>query len=322
MTNLTEKVQEETIEEKKWCVYMHISPSLKKYVGITGRDPVVRWGKNGSRYLEKKNGKYVHPAMANALLKYPNWDEWEHHILFSDLTEKQAKAIEKYLIQTYNTRDYKCGYNCTDGGDGASGLIMSDESKEKMSIKAKERYKDKTNHPMYGVHKYGKENPMYGKHHSEEAKRKISIAREGVYVGEKNPMFGKQHTEQTRKKMSQNHVDFSHEKHPRSTSVYCVELNEIFWGATDAKNKYGFRFSSISSCCKQEYGHKTAGTHPVTKEKLHWYYVYDYINKDGKTIQGAISLGYVTEEQVNKYLNSLKKETDSNGTVEEKRSVC
>lgn len=286
---------------------MHVSPSGKKYIGITGKDPTIRWGKNGSRYLEKSNGKYKQPAMAKALLKYPNWDEWEHYILFQGLTEEQAQAIEKDLIKKYDTRNYQHGYNCTDGGEGASGLIMSDESKARMSAKAKERFKDKTNHPMYGVHKYGQDNPMYGKHHTEEARQKISKACEGKYIGENNPMYGKHHTVQTREKMSQNHIDFSHEKHPRSAPVYCVELNEIFWGATDAKNKYGFRYSSISSCCKHEYGHKTAGKHPITQEKLHWHYVNDFTNKDGTTIQGAISLGYTTKEQVNEYLNNLQK---------------
>lgn len=318
MTKVFEKVQEETTEEKKWCVYMHISPSSKRYIGITGKDPIVRWGKNGFRYLEKKNGKYRHPAMANALLKYPNWDEWEHHILFKNLTEKQAKAIEKHLIQTYNTRNYQYGYNCTDGGDGASGLIISDDTKKKMSIKAKERYKDKTNHPMYNVHRYGEDNPFYGKHHSEESRRKMSEACEGLYVGEKNPMYGKQHTEETREKMSKNHADFSHEKHPRSIPVYCIELNEIFWGVSGAENKYGFNYSTISACCRHKKGYSSAGKHPVTKEKLHWNYVYDFISEDEAIIQGAISLGYVTEQQVNEYLNSLKKETDNNGIMENK----
>ena len=35
--------------EKKWTVYIHISPSNKYYVGITSREPELRW-KNGKGY--------------------------------------------------------------------------------------------------------------------------------------------------------------------------------------------------------------------------------------------------------------------------------
>lgn len=29
--------------EKKWCVYVHIAPNGKKYVGITSQKPEKRW---------------------------------------------------------------------------------------------------------------------------------------------------------------------------------------------------------------------------------------------------------------------------------------
>lgn len=52
-------------EEKKlkWCVYIHTSPSGKKYIGITSQNPQKRW-QNGKGYLRKKDGiKYDQPAM-------------------------------------------------------------------------------------------------------------------------------------------------------------------------------------------------------------------------------------------------------------------
>lgn len=315
---IEEQEEKQVDDEKQWCVYMHISPSGKRYIGITSRDPVIRWGKDGKRYLEKKNDKYRHPAMANALLKYSNWDEWQHYILIRNITEEYAKIIEKCLIEIYQTRDYKYGYNCTDGGEGASGLIMSDDAKKKLSEKAKERLKDKTNHPMYGVHRYGENNPMYGKHHTEKSKQKISESTKGMRSGENNPMCGKQHTEKTREKMSKNHANFSHEKHPRSNPVYCIELNEIFWGATCAQDKYGIDCSAISACCKHKKGYNSAGKHPETNMPLHWKYIYDYTQKDGLIIPGAITLGYITKEEVNNYLDSLRqKGNDINGTMEE-----
>ena len=66
----------------------------------------------------------------------------------------------------------------------------------------------------------GEDNPMYGKHHtkearnkmskankgkklSEETKKKMSEAHKGKQVGENNPMYGKKHSDAAKKKMSE-----------------------------------------------------------------------------------------------------------------------
>lgn len=68
----------------------------------------------------------------------------------------------------------------------------------------------------------GEKNPMFGKHHtkqtrkrlsdagkgrivSEETRKKISESNLGKLQGEKHPMFGKHHTESARKRMSESH---------------------------------------------------------------------------------------------------------------------
>lgn len=47
----------------------------------------------------------------------------------------------------------------------------------------------------------GENNPMYGKTHSEETKKRMSCDRKGKRSGENNPMYGKTHSEETKKKM-------------------------------------------------------------------------------------------------------------------------
>ena len=96
----------DTNKKEKWCVYMHTSPSGKKYIGITSRDPNKRWD-NGNGYLRKKDGiKYDQPAMANAIIKYPDWkNQWKHEILFNNLSEQDAKNIEQDLIKKYNIKN-------------------------------------------------------------------------------------------------------------------------------------------------------------------------------------------------------------------------
>ena len=168
-----------------------------------------------------------------------------------------------------------------------------------MSKNTRERLQDKTNHPMYGVHRYGEENPFYGMHHTEESKKKMSNSTTGMYAGENNPMYGKHHTSTTRDKMSQNHADFSNEKHPRSVAVYCIETNEIFWGATGAQTKYGISYRTISACCRHKVGYISAGKHPETGEKLHWLYAREAIEQE-----------YITQQDLEDYFSSLKKGND------------
>ena len=46
---------------------------------------------------------------------------------------------------------------------------------------------------------------MYGKHLTEEAKRKIGESRKGRYCGENNPMYGKHYSEEVKKRMGESH---------------------------------------------------------------------------------------------------------------------
>lgn len=63
---------------------------------------------------------------------------------------------------------------------------------------------------------------------------------------------------------------FTGENHPRCRAVYCYELDEYFWGAKNAQDKYGIYKADIAKCCKGKL--KSAGKHPITGEKLHWIY--------------------------------------------------
>lgn len=88
---------------KTWCVYMHTFPNKKKYIGITCRSPVVRWGKTGSGYRDQK-------LMWNAIQEF-GWDNIKHEILFYDLSEEEAKLKEEELITKYKTSLSDYGYN-------------------------------------------------------------------------------------------------------------------------------------------------------------------------------------------------------------------
>lgn len=74
-----------------------------------------------------------------------------------------------------------------------------------------------SNNIMYGVHLCGELNPMYGKHHSEETKLKISNSKKG-------------------------------QKSKRAIKIKCIETEEIFDSITSASKFFGVNVCAISVC--------------------------------------------------------------------------
>lgn len=91
-----------------YSVYMHTSPSGKRYVGITKLKPTQRWGK-GRNY--KSNSYFT-----SAIEKY-GWDSFTHEVLFEVATLDEAKELEIQLIAKYRSDNRTYGYNISKGGD-------------------------------------------------------------------------------------------------------------------------------------------------------------------------------------------------------------
>lgn len=212
---------EEKKENRNYCVYVHTSPSGKKYVGQTGKTPEERWGKNGSHYLKKeKNGEYMHIAFARAILKY-GWDNIKHEIVASNLTREEADNLESLLIEKLNTKNRDYGYNLKDGGLGGGGF--SEETLKKMSevhkgIKQSEETIRKRAEKLKGAN-----NPNFGKPMSEEQRKKLSKALMGrkqseetirkrveKLKGENNPNYGKKMSEEQKKKLRESNLGRRH----------------------------------------------------------------------------------------------------------------
>lgn len=170
-------------ENNIWTVYIHIIPKEisnydydKYYVGITSKSVEFRWKKDGYGYISQ--------PFYNAIQKY-GWDNIEHYIIAEHLTEYEAKEFEKALIQKLdcNINKGKHGYNYTDGGDGMLGYVMPDKEKER---------------------------------------------RRTIYSGKDNPFYGKKHSEETRELMKKNHADFSGGNHPESRIIHQFNIDGSF----------------------------------------------------------------------------------------------
>ena len=135
---------------KSYCVYKHISPSNKVYIGITCQKPNERW-LNGKGY--KKN-KYFF----RAINKY-GWGNFSHIIVAKGLSEDEAKWLEIQLIAVYDSTNKDNGYNLSKGGEGASGCHRTEEYKKKVgdffrgkSLSEEHKKKIRENNWMLGRH--------------------------------------------------------------------------------------------------------------------------------------------------------------------------
>lgn len=88
-----------------FCVYRHIFPNGKSYIGIS-KDAEKRW-RNGKGYETQQK-------MQRAIVKY-GWDNVQHIILADRLTKELAMQLEQHYIAEYDS--IKNGYNATVGGD-------------------------------------------------------------------------------------------------------------------------------------------------------------------------------------------------------------
>ncbi len=203
--------------ERDYSVYAHITPSTKMYIGITKQKVEYRWS-NGYGYNR-------HPYFYTAIQKY-GWDNIKHIVLFSGLTEQEAKKREIELIALYNTTNSKFGYNISTGGEsGASGLIHSKETKRKLSMINK------------------------GKTMSDEAKLKISRANKDKVTSQQTRLKqsiankGQVVSEETKAKLSK--AMKGKQREPRSDETR-LKLSKALKGSSNRSGKYIRKIACMS----------------------------------------------------------------------------
>ena len=139
----------------------------------------------------------------------------------------------------------------------------------KLRISANEYKLAKEQYSEYQKDKMKNEgNPMYGRHHTEEAKEKLR-----EHHSPNSTTKGWHPTEETKEKMRDKKIGlYDGAKNPRARKVYCIELDMTFNCIKDAADYVGISNTKIISYLSGKEGRKSAGKHPETKVPLHWLY--------------------------------------------------
>ena len=123
-------------------VYMHTVPNGRIYIGVTCRDPQVRWQRNGSAYRDA-------PEFFSDIQKY-GWDNIKHEIVFQSKSADEAYAKEEELICEYKEKYGDLLYNIAIGRKHTSeykqfvsklnkGKAVSQYTRQKLSDARREK---------------------------------------------------------------------------------------------------------------------------------------------------------------------------------------
>jgi hypothetical protein len=187
------------------------------YLREDGTPYYIGKGKDDRAY-KKGRGQIKPPKDKNRII-----------FLKQNLTEEEAFRHEKYMIAIFGRKDLGNGIlrNRTDGGEGTSGYVYSEERKQQVSRQFKGIPQDKefVKRRAESVKKHynseeGKKTIEYLNKKKEEyfaseegKKRLLDLSKKwsgknnpgygGRFSGKKNGMYGKKHTEEVKRKISE-----------------------------------------------------------------------------------------------------------------------
>lgn len=198
----------------------------KKYIGQS-IDIKDRWRRHIS---ELNNNNHHNDYLQKAWNKYGEYD-FEFYVLeYCDNSDLNNKEI--YYIDLYNTMDREYGYNLKSGGQDHN--YQCEEVRNKISEANKKIYQNSDLRKIRSIDALNQwSNP--------EIKAKI--------VGKNNGMYGKHHTEEAKKKMSEKKKGKLSPKRDL-TPVLCIELNKIYDCAAVAARELNIQSGGILGVCR------------------------------------------------------------------------
>ena len=151
---------------KKYCVYLITNMvNGKQYAGQTCRTPQERWRSH------QKEARYGSKRIFCRALRKHGPEKFSLVVLREGLNKPEADYEETLAIRVLGLMDRGTGYNQTAGGEGASGLIVSEQTKEKLRNYASD---------MSPEHREKLSQARIGMKFSEETCEKLSKLRKGL----------------------------------------------------------------------------------------------------------------------------------------------
>ena len=203
-----------------YSVYVHINKiNGLMYFGTTSKYPASkRWCRNGIGY------KVHNTRFYNAIQEF-GWDNFEHEVIASNLTETEASHMEQLLVEHFNTRNPKFGYNID-----KAGLCKSEaQRRQKISESVS-----------------GEKHPLYGTTRPQETKDKIREA----LSGENGYWYGKKMPEYVGVKISEKMKgNTNYKKHVDSQkkAIVCIETGIEYESLAEAERATGVHHSAVSN---------------------------------------------------------------------------
>lgn len=211
-----------------YCIENKISH--KKYIGQS-KNIKYRWKKHKQ---ELNSNRHVNSYLQNSWNKYGQ-DNFDFYII-KECPQEDLDKNEKYYIEFYNTLDRDFGYNLKSGGQ--NGCYMTNEIKDKIS---------KALHKAYSNTDLREQRSQKTKEYWDKPDNKKRILKEN------NVMYGKHHTDETKKKISETkksrHYETVRKNHKK---VFCCELNIIYDNATEAAKNLNLDSGGILKVCRGE----------------------------------------------------------------------
>lgn len=146
------------------------------------------------------SGVHIH----RAIQKY-GVENFSREILQWCYTREELNDCERFWISKLNAQDMSVGYNITCGGEGGNTYqYLTEEQMNAIRPKLSMHNRDANTIKLWREHlrvsNTGENNPMYGKHHTADARQKMSDAKKGKFVPWNK---GKPMTEEQKRKISE-----------------------------------------------------------------------------------------------------------------------
>lgn len=250
----------------------------KSYIGFT-TNPKKRWYKHiwssthdSCLYIHNTIRKYGIKNFTFEVI-YQSWDV--DHCL--NVMEPYFIKLYRSYWKTGN------GYNLTLGGEGVLGHTVSEKLKLEISKRNTGRkytpeqirrmsdnrmgyrHSEETKRKI-GLGNKGKIMPI-----EDVIKRSQKAKLLGTFAGKNNPMFGKKHTNETKKRMSKNHADVSGKNNPMFGANRSGEKNGMFGKKHKESTREKIKQSWISRKLKKQMKNLTnqnCDTNPTVPDTL------------------------------------------------------